>query len=246
MSTGTQFGPTKICWQYHPRSSRHSEIASWCIAFDLLASSHTLRKRIETGGLGFSFNYQVCDTATGAKHPLHIAIGYGDRSNRAADFSSIGETLKLALTTPERNLLSAFPKLFESNLRTVLLAATSRATMTSVGGATSRLFDSFDATRAATLASSPAAIFIGYLTCNVANECFSPTEGRVVRNSTTGPYRVLDVIRRLETGAPLGDRKSNSFGVSLVDCRNDTAVRVRILPNETRGAKDLDYERMNR
>lgn len=61
-------------WQYHSRSDHHSKVACWAIAFDLLATSKTLRDHIAAGVVTFGINRQLNDFETGKKKDLDLVV----------------------------------------------------------------------------------------------------------------------------------------------------------------------------
>jgi hypothetical protein len=244
LSAGAPIGPPPNIWQYHPRSDRHSAVACWGIVFDLLASNESFRSRVANGELGYATRHKMRDAVSGITHPLPVVLGFGSPSENSVDFATMGKVLNVQLTKPERALLDGFPPLPGLQIRSVVFAATSRASMTSIAGSTTRLFDSMDATRTAALGDCPSTILVGHLLCNAAVECFSPLENRVVHNSRKGIRQIVQTGRRLAVHTARSKPAFSSFGISFVDCRNDTNVKIRSVPNEVFEASDMSYTQM--
>lgn len=244
LSLRSPIGPERKLWQYHPRSSRHTAVACWCIVFDLFASNEMLQRRVASRDLGFAIGQRMRDKATGIKHPMPIVLGFGESKRGAVSFVEVGEELEIKLSESERDLLDSLPPLRGFHVTDVVLAATSRASMTSVGKSTSRLFDSMDATRTAAHGDSPSAVLVSHLVCNVAEDCFSPLEKRMVRNPTNGVRNVLDTGRRLAAPTSSANPAFTAFGISFVNCRNQGSAKVHPIPSEVFDALDLSYARM--
>src|SRR5439155_5994792 len=54
-------------WQYHSRSDRHSKVACWVIAFDLMDRSPLFRDHIATGKVVLGVNHTLRDFQTQRK-----------------------------------------------------------------------------------------------------------------------------------------------------------------------------------
>jgi hypothetical protein len=61
-------------WQYHPRSDRHSKLACWGIAFDLLSTSALLRRHVAEGRVTLGLNHRMVDFGTGRAKNLDLVF----------------------------------------------------------------------------------------------------------------------------------------------------------------------------
>ena len=61
-------------WQYHSRSDRHSKVACWGIALDLVAHSRLLRHHVEQGKVVLGVNHTMRDFATGRQKVLDLVV----------------------------------------------------------------------------------------------------------------------------------------------------------------------------
>lgn len=61
-------------WQYHSRSDRHSKIACWVIALDLLQRCDLLRDHVAAGKVVLGVNHTLRDFQTQRKKDLDLVI----------------------------------------------------------------------------------------------------------------------------------------------------------------------------
>lgn len=73
-------------WQYHSRSDRHSKVACWGVALDLLSTSALLRRHVESGKVVMGLNHTMVDFATSRRKDLDLVIA---RSTGVAAVSMI-------------------------------------------------------------------------------------------------------------------------------------------------------------
>ena len=61
-------------WQYHSRSDRHSKVACWTIAFELMQACELLREHVASGKVVLGVNHTLRDFQTQRKKDLDLVI----------------------------------------------------------------------------------------------------------------------------------------------------------------------------
>ena len=134
-------------WQYHSRSDRHSKIACWVIAFELMQECSLLREHVSEKKVVLGVNYELRDFQTRRKKRLDLVIakpenGDSDPSDRT--FAEIGDDLGVVLDDDERAGLANLPSVSEGQIGSVLAALEAKACMTAHVRALPRLHDELD------------------------------------------------------------------------------------------------------
>ncbi len=232
-----KFGNT---WQYHSRSDRHSKIACWTVAFDLMQRSELLREHLATGRVVLGVNHTLQDFETRRTKDLDLVIAQpsgGEPAKSKRSFSEMAENWGLRLDDGEQAALRALPEARESPVGSVLLALEAKAAMTAHVKALPRLHDELDSSHQTTHGNSERALAVGFVLVNAGATFISPDMNKFDL-STHEPHinhhrqpanaqRVIDKvgeIRRRSGGSSVG---FDAIGVMVVDVANDgTPVRV--------------------
>ncbi len=126
-TTEDRFGNT---WQYHPRSDRHSKIACWTIALDLLSTSSTLQRHVTEGKVVFGVNHEMRDFANGRKKDLDLVLARPAGTSRTGrTLSSLTHKYGIVLRA-DAAALGQLPDPEEADVGAVLVALEAKACMT--------------------------------------------------------------------------------------------------------------------
>jgi hypothetical protein len=226
-------------WQYHSRSDRHSKIACWVIAFDLLQRSELLRDHVSSGKVVIGVNHTLRDFQTQRKKDLDLVIAEpGDEPTRnRRTFAAMAEQWGLQLDASERATLESLPPMTEGPVGSVLVALEAKAAMTAHVRALPRLHDELDSSHSTTHGNSERALAVGFVMIN-ASISFISSDMNKFDLSQVSPnvnfhrqpedaQRVIDKvaeIRRRSGGSGTG---FDAIGMMVVDMANDgSPVRV--------------------
>lgn len=244
------FGPSLICrsisasripdqfgnvWQYHSRSDRHSKIACWAVAFDLLRECQLLRDHVEDGKVVLGINHRLVDFETGRKKDLDLVIARpedGDREGtRTRRFADLATSNGIQLSEPERQALLELPDVLVTEVGSVLVALEAKACMTAHVRALPRLHDELDSSHSTTHGNSKEALACGFVMVNAATSFRSTDRNKrdlatsaATENRHRQPadaQRVIDKvgeIRRRAGGRSVG---YDAVGLMVVNFSND-------------------------
>lgn len=221
-------------WQYHSRSDRHSKIACWVAAFDLMRHCELLRDHLTAGKVVLGVNHTLRDFQTQRKKDLDLVIAQPASASPARDeptFADMATKWGLQLDREERAALDALPAASVRPVGAVLVALEAKATMTAHVRALPRLHDELDSSHSTTHGNSERALAVGFVMVNAGEEFISPDMNkhdlatvapRVNRHrQPSDAERViakLGELRRRSGGASSG---FDALGVMVVDIRND-------------------------
>lgn len=97
-------------WQYHSRSDRHSKVACWGIAFDLLQTSSLLRRHVAEGKVVIGVNHTMRDFGTGRKKDLDLVLARpAGQIDESVTLSGLAQHYDVELTGDQRRRLAALP-----------------------------------------------------------------------------------------------------------------------------------------
>ncbi|MHB1774326.1 MAG: hypothetical protein ACYCST_21875 [Acidimicrobiales bacterium] len=226
-------------WQYHSRSDRHSKVACWVIAFELMRRCELLREHLASGKVVLGVNHTLRDFQTQRKKDLDLVIaepagsGHGKR-----DFMGMADDFGVLLTTEQRKSLERLPTAPEAPIGSVLLAMEAKACMTAHVRALPRLHDELDSSHQTTHGNSERALAVGFVMVN-ASETFRSSDMNKFDLSTHPAHvnhhrQPADAIRVIEKVSEIRRRSGGSasgfdaIGVMVVDMANDGSP-VRIL-----------------
>jgi len=221
-------------WQYHSRSDRHSKIACWVIAFDLMQRCELLRDHVATGKVVLGVNHTLRDFQTQRKKDLDLVIAQpaGDvPGSTKRTFVQMADDWGIQLKATERAVLAGLPRAPEAPVGSVLVALEAKAAMTAHVRALPRLHDELDSSHSTTHGNSERALAVGFVMVNAGETFRSPdmnkfdlTKMAPQVNQHRQPrdaQRVIDKvseIRRRSGGSSVG---FDAIGMMVVDMPND-------------------------
>jgi len=221
-------------WQYHSRSDRHSKIACWVVAFDLMQRCGLLREHLASGKVVLGVNHTLRDFQTQRKKDLDLVIAEPEKAGvpaRGRTFAAMGAHFGVQLGREHQTALSALPEARESAVGSVLVALEAKATMTAHVSALPRLHDELDSSHQTTHGNSERALSVGFVMVNASDSFISPDMNKFDLskadpnvNRHRQPDNALRVlakiaeIRRRSGGSSTG---FDGIGVMVVDMKND-------------------------
>ena len=129
---------------HHSRSDRHSKVACWTIAFELMQTCELLREHVESGKVVLGVNHTLRDFQTQRKKDLDLVIAQPAGplpENPKRTFASLAEHFGVVLTKPQQKALAGLPHAPEAPVGSVLVALEAKACMTAHVRALPRLHD---------------------------------------------------------------------------------------------------------
>lgn len=219
-------------WQYHPRSDRHSKVACWAIALDLVEQSPVLRRHVEERKVVLGINHEMLDFATGRSKRLDLVFGrpVGPPPPGGLSFSALADRFGVSLSEEQRALLARIPDWPVAPVGSVLVALEAKAVMTAHIKALPRLYDELNSSHLCVHGASRQALSVGFAIVNAADRFRSPDRNRRPLGAGEGEISHDPQPRSLErTLAKLGElpRRSNiretgfdALGVVVVEGSN--------------------------
>jgi hypothetical protein len=114
----------------HPRSDRHSKVACWGIAFDLLLTSALLRRHVSDAKVVLGVNQRMVDFSTGRAKNLDRVFARPGGAPVSRALRSLADHYGVALGAEQRSLLGELPDWPTAPTRAVLVALEAKAAMT--------------------------------------------------------------------------------------------------------------------
>lgn len=220
-------------WQYHSRSDRHSKVACWGIAFDLLVASATLQRHVVQGKVGFGVNHEMVDFATGRKKKLDLVLSRPAESPESSGLTFLDVAVKYELDLSPEHLavLEHLPMLQQTPVGAVLVALEAKACMTAHIKSLPRLYDELNSSHLTIHGASEAALAVGFVIVNLSEE-FVSTDLNKFDTSTNQPHvsqnpqprstlRVLTKVAEIPRRTRTGVNGYDGMGVVVVRGRND-------------------------
>jgi hypothetical protein len=155
-------------WQYLSRSDRHSKIACWGIAFDLLASSRLLQRHAAEGKVVLGVNHKMVDYSTGRNKKLDLVIARPDGRPTNKSLATLAEQYGIHLTDEQGRDFDALPPLRVGPVGAVQVALEAKAAMTAHIKALPRLYDELNSSHLCVHGASSRAIAIGFVMINAS------------------------------------------------------------------------------
>lgn len=220
-------------WQYHSRSDRHSKVACWGIALDLIATSHLLRRHVEEGKVVLGVNHEMRDFGTGRKKDLDLVIARpgGSIPGTAKTFASLAEQYRIPLTTDQRSILDALPDWPVAPVGAVLVALEAKATMTAHIRALPRLYDELNSSHLCVHGASRQALAIGFGIINASPRFASSdmnkrdlSEQEPIISEEPQPrslVRTLEKIAEIPRRSNVRETGFDGLGVVVIEGVND-------------------------
>jgi hypothetical protein len=227
-------------WQYHSRSDRHSKIACWVMAFELMQRCDLLRTHLANGKVVLGVNHTLRDFQTQRKKDLDLVIaepsGEQERS-KSRSFIELGEDYGILLTAEQQQALTELPAAPIAPVGSVLLAMEAKACMTAHVRALPRLHDELDSSHQTTHGNSERALAVGFVMVNASETFRSPDMNKfdlaTHRPNVNDHRQPADAVRVIEKVREIRRRSGGSasgfdaLGVMVVDMANDgSPVRV--------------------
>ncbi len=219
-------------WQYHSRSDRHSKVACWGIALDLITSSSLLRQHVEQGKVILGVNHSMRDYATGRRKDLDLVIARPEgQPVSGRTFAELADRYDIELSAEQSAALGGLPEWPIAPVGAVLVALEAKATMTAHIRALPRLYDELNSSHLCVHGASRQALAIGFAIVNASSRFMSSDMNKVDLSNVDGVIRSepqpRSLIRTLEKIAEI-PRRSNvretgfdGIGVVVVDGVND-------------------------
>lgn len=221
-------------WQYHSRSDRHSKIACWVIAFELMQRSPLLRDHIASGKVVMGVNHTLKDFQTQRTKDLDLVIA--EPANGAAGkprrtFDKMAADFGVVLTDDERTRLAELPEAPEAAVGPVLVALEAKACMTAHVRALPRLHDELDSSHSTVHGNSEAALAVGFVMVNAGGRFVSSDRNKHDLSKTspvvnehrqpTDAIRVIEKVKEIRRRSGVSSSGFDAVGVMVVDFAND-------------------------
>lgn len=233
-------------WQYHSRSDRHSKIACWVIAFELMQECQLFREHVSEEKVVLGVNFELRDFQTRRKKRLDLVIakpenGESDAGDRT--FAQIGEDLGIVLDENEQAALEGLPSASEGPVGSVLSALEAKACMTAHVRALPRLHDELDSSHSTTHGNSERALAVGFVMVNASPTFISPdrnkhdlSKAEPVVNEHRQPQdtvRVIEKISEIRRRSGASGTGFDALGLMVCDMKNDgSPMRVVDSPDD--------------
>jgi len=218
-------------WQYHSRSDRHSKVACWGIAFDLLRESALLRRHVEEEKVVVGVNHSMRDFGTGRKKNLDLVFARPDGPvDTTKTLSSLVAKYKIALSSAQADALSDLPPCPFAPVGAVLIALEAKATMTAHIRALPRLYDELNSSHMCVHGASTQALAVGFVMVNGSGTFASSDmnkgdlSGGLIFNEEPQPHSLLRTLEKVAEIPRRSNVRENGFdgvGVVVINGRND-------------------------
>lgn len=220
-------------WQYNSQSDRHSEIACWGVAFDLLQQSSTLRKHASDAKVIIGVNHPMTDYRTGREKYLDLVIARPAtvKGAQGDSFKQLVTRYGLSLSSDEQSALDNLPDIGFGNVGSVHVALEAKAVMTKHVSSLPRLHDELAASEQCVHGASEHALAIAYVQIN-SSASFAPSPSNrfsidaqhpVVMRRNPQPRsvdRTLDKLAQLKRRSTVHESGFDGIGVTVIDFEN--------------------------
>lgn len=218
-------------WQYHSRSDRHSKVACWGVAFDLLRHSALLRSHVAAGKVSLGINHRMVDFGTGRAKNLDLVFARPSGAAKGIAFDSLVERYGVRLSGDQATSLSALPTCPVAPVGAVLVALEAKAVMTAHIRALPRLYDELNSSHLCVHGASRQAIAIGFVMVNASPRFVSPDLNKrnlagtaPVVSTETQPHalnRTLQKVAEIPRRSNVRETGFDGVGVVVVAGEND-------------------------
>jgi len=244
-------------WQYHSQSDRHSKIACWAVAFELLEHSSLLRRHVQAGKVIFGVNHTMDDFKTGRRKKLDLVIARpsGAIPSDAPTLAGHVDKWSIPLTAAQRRRLEALPAAMIAPVGSVLVAVEAKACMTAHIKSLPRLYDELNSSHLTIHGATSQALAVGFVMINAAKTFVSP--GRNKRDLASNapeishhpqPHylqRTLDKVEEIPRRSGSGQEGFDALGIVVIDMRNDgSPVSVVTKPPAPQPGDIFQYDQM--
>jgi hypothetical protein len=225
-------------WQYHPRSDRHSKIASWALMFDLMLASPLLRSHVASGKVAVGINHEMRDFAQNRAKNLDLVVCRAGGAGAGGTFAELVDRYRIVLDPVEKRALDALPTAPLAIPQTVLLAVEAKACMTEYGKARPRLYDELNSSHLTIHGDTNSAIAAGFVLLNAASTFVSPlrngwppgalpdvvSQHRQPEEMRSVAAKVAELPRRSQPGQDGFD----ALAIAVIECANDGSPVVAV------------------
>lgn len=220
-------------WQYHSRSDRHSKIACWVAAYELMLSCDLLRDHLEAGKVVLGVNHSLRDFQTQRNKDLDLVIAQpaGEVSEKGRTFTDLAEHYGVVLTGAQQKALSQLPVAREAEVGSVLTALEAKACMTAHVRALPRLHDELDSSHSTVHGNSERALAAGFVMVNACETFRSPDMNKFDLDAVPAnvnhhrqpgdALRVIDKVKEIRRRSGGSASGFDAIGVMVVDMPND-------------------------
>ncbi len=220
-------------WQYHSRSDRHSKIACWVAAFELMSNCDLLREHLSEGKVVLGVNHSLRDFQTQRNKDLDLVIAQpaGEVADSGRTFADLAEHYGVILTSDQRADLDALPEAREGPVGSVLVALEAKACMTAHVRALPRLHDELDSSHQTVHGNSERALASGFVMVNAGDTFRSPDLNKFDLASVSpnvnqhrqpsDAMRVIQKVKEIRRRSGGSASGFDAIGVMVVDMPND-------------------------
>jgi hypothetical protein len=221
-------------WQYHSRSDRHSKIACWVIAFELMQRCELLREHLASGKVVLGVNHTLRDFQTQRKKDLDLVIAEPTSEptrRRTRSFVEMANGFGVVLSDEQQRILTSLPVGVEAPVGSVLLAMEAKACMTAHVRALPRLHDELDSSHQTTHGNSERALAVGFVMVNASDTFRSPDMNKFDLSTHVAnvnhhrqpddTIRVIEKIREIRRRSGGSATGFDALGVMVVEMAND-------------------------
>ena len=175
-------------WQYHSRSDRHSKVACWGVAFDLLGASALLQKHVVQGKVVLGVNHTMTDYATSRKKDLDLVFARPlEPINGQKSFKSLVNKYSISLSANQKAALARLPDVSIAPVGAVLMALEAKATMTAHIKALPRLYDELNSSHLCIHGASTNALAVGFVMVNASPRFASSDNNKGKNTGSSSP-----------------------------------------------------------
>jgi hypothetical protein len=221
-------------WQYHSRSDRHSKVACWVIAFELMQTCELLRHHLASGKVVLGVNHTLRDFQTQRKKDLDLVIAQPASQVPGPPkrtFADMADHFGVVLTEDEQATLAQLPAAPEAPVGSVLAALEAKACMTAHVRALPRLHDELDSSHQTTHGNSERALAVGFVMVNAGETFRSPDMNKFdlskapanvnKHRQPADAIRVIEKIGEIRRRSGASGSGFDAIGVMVVDMPND-------------------------
>jgi hypothetical protein len=244
-------------WQYHSQSDRHSKIACWAVAFELLERSSLLRNHVSEGKVVFGVNHTMNDFKTGRRKKLDLVIARpsGEIPDESPTLSTLAIKWGIPLAPVQLERLEALPTARIAPVGSVLVALEAKACMTAHIKSLPRLYDELNSSHLTIHGATSQALAVGFVMINAAETFISPgfnkhdlaTTAPVVSHHPQPHYlqRTLDKVKEIPRRSGPGQEGFDALGIVVIDMQNDgSPVIVASEPPAPQPGEIFHYDQM--
>ena len=243
--TLSEYGPPTsggLRWQYHSRSDRHSKVASWGVAFDLMLASSLLREHAKQDKVVLGINHRMSDFVSKRSKDLDLVIARPAGPIEDANpqtLVSLVDKYGIELLPEEADALQSLPELTVGPVGSVLVAMEAKAAMTAHGKAQPRLYDELSSSHLCIHGESQTALAIGYVQVNVSDQFISSNPKNVtlmthglepdvsIHKQPADTLSMMNKLSQLRTRADSSGVGFDALGVTVLKMVNDgTPVEI--------------------